>query len=266
MEGSILSVNLATDKEDQYIYSMLKKFKLVDIRENYFDLINEAKRDNLNYKQFLHLLLQHEEQGKKRRMVARYIKNAHFEKEKTLDEYDFSFHNFQHMKKIQELSTLDFIKRKENVILIGPPGVGKSHIATGLGMKACESGKKVLFVNAVEFIAELATHASQGTLKTLFKKLARIDLIAIDELGYLKMDKEKESLFFQFIRHRYEKNALIITTNLPLDHWDEVFTSQLAATAILDRLVHHCHIVSITGDSYRVKGKKKGISQNEKSQ
>jgi len=260
MEGSILSVNLATDKEEQYIYSMLKQFKLVDIRENYFDLINEAKKDQLDYKQFLLLLLQHEEQGKKRRMVARHIKNAHFEKEQSLDEYDFSFHNYQHMKKIQELSTLDFLERKENVILIGPPGVGKSCIATGLGMKACEAGKKVLFVNAVEFITELATHASRGTLKTLFKKLARIDLIAIDELGYLKMDKEKESLFFQFIRHRYEKNALIITTNLPLDHWDEVFTSQLAATAILDRLVHHSHIVSITGDSYRVKGKKKGIN------
>ena len=124
-------------------------------------------------------------------------------------------------------------------------------------MKACEAGKKVLFVNAVEFISELAKNAANGTLKTLFKKLARIDLIAIDELGYLKMDKEKESLFFQFIRHRYEKNALIITTNLPFERWGEIFTSQLAATAILDRLVHHSHIVSITGDSYRVKGKPK---------
>lgn len=255
-----MSVNLELNSNDQYIYAMLKKFKLVDIRESYFDLINEAKKDQLDYKQFLLLLLQHEEQGKNRRMVARYIKNARFEKENTFDDYDFSFHNYEHMKKIQELSTLSFLERNENVILIGPPGVGKSRIATGIGMKACEAGKKVLFVNAIEFISELATHAIQGTLKLLFKKLARIDLIALDELGYLKMDKEKESLFFQFIRHRYEKNALIITTNLPLDHWDEVFTSQLAATAILDRLVHHSHIVSITGDSYRVKGKTKGVN------
>lgn len=260
-----MSVNLAMDKEDQYIYSILKQFKLVDIRENYFDLIEEAKKGQLDYKQFLLHILQHEEEGKKRRMIAKLIREAHFEKEQSLDEYDFSFHNFQHMKKIQELSTLEFLDRKENIILIGPPGVGKSCIATGIGMKACEAGKKVLFVNAIEFIAELAAQAAQGRLKLLFKKLARIPLIAIDELGYLKIDKEKESLFFQFIRHRYEKNALIITTNLPLDHWDQVFTSQLAATAILDRLVHHSHIVSITGDSYRVKGKKKGINLNEKS-
>jgi len=261
-----LSVNLATDKDNYYIQTILKRFKLVDIRENYVDLINEAKREQLDYKQFLLLLLQHEEQGKKRRMVAKHIKNARFEKEESLDDYDFSFHNFQHMKKIQELAALHFLDAKENLILIGPPGVGKSRIATGIGLKACEAGRKVLFVNALEFIAELSGHASRGTLKELLKKLTRIDLIVIDELGYLKMDKEKESLFFQFIRHRYEKNALIITTNLPLDHWGEIFTSKLAATAILDRLVHHSHIVSITGDSYRVKGKTKVIYPDEKSQ
>jgi len=257
-----LIVTSTANMDDQYIYSMLKKFKLVDIRENYIDLINEAKQDHLDYKQFLLLLIKHEAQGKKQRMILSHIKNAHFENEKTLDEYDFSFHDCKYTKKIQELCTLDFLLKKENIILIGPPGVGKSHIATGIGIKACEAGKKVLFVNAVEFITQLGAHANKGSLKSLLKSLSHIDLIVIDELGYLKMDKEKESLFFQFIRHRYERNALIITTNLPLDHWDEVFTSQLAATAILDRLVHHSHIVSITGDSYRVKGKKKEVIQN----
>ena len=118
-----------------------------------------------------------------------------------------------------------------------------------------------MFVNAVELINNLSLAVTKGILKQSLVKLSKIDLMIIDELGYLKMDKEKESIFFQLIRHRYEKNSLIITTNLPLGRWDEVFTSQLAASAILDRLVHHAHIISITGDSYRVKGKhKEGVS------
>lgn len=129
-------------------------------------------------------------------------------------------------------------------------------------MKVCEAGKRVLFINALELINNLSKSASEGKLKESLIKLSKIDLIIIDELGYLKMDREKESIFFQLIRSRYEKNSLIITTNLKLGEWDEIFTSQLAATAILDRLVHHSHIVHIggeDGDSYRVKGKRKEV-------
>lgn len=259
-----MSVNPMINAEDQYIYKTLKKFKLVDIRNNFNDLIEEAEEEKLDYKGFLIKLIQYEEQGKQSRMVERHIKAAGFDKENTIENYDFAFHSYRHKAKITELATLNFMERNENVILIGPPGVGKSYIGTAVGIKACEAGKRVLFVNANEFIDELADWTHQGNLKSLLRKLSRIDLILLDELGYLKMDKEKESLFFQFIRHRYEKNALIITTNLPLERWGEIFTSQLAATAILDRLVHHSHIVSITGDSYRVKGKSKEGDKNEK--
>ncbi|MEA4901051.1 IS21-like element helper ATPase IstB [Desulfitobacterium sp.] len=252
-----MSVNPTINAEDQYIDRTLKKFKLVDIRNNYNDLIEEAKRDHLDYKSFLIKLIQYEEHGKIKRMVEKNTKSAGFHRNMTLENYDFAFHNYRYKAKIMELASLNFLTQKENVILIGPPGVGKSHIGSALGIKACEAGKKVMFTNANDFIEELAHQALHGALKALFNRLARIDLIFLDELGYLKMDKEKESLFFQFIRHRYEKNALIITTNLPFERWGEIFTSQLAATAILDRLVHHSHIVSITGESYRVKGKPK---------
>lgn len=259
-----MSVNPMINMEDQYICNTLKRFKLVDIRNNYSDLIQEAQEEKLDYKAFLIKLIQYEEQGKKKRMVERHIKSAGFDRCNTIENYDFAFHSYRYMAKIMELASLNFMNRNENVILIGPPGVGKSHLGTAIGIKACEAGKKVLFVNANDFIDELAGAAHRGTLKDLLRKLSRIDLILLDELGYLKMDKEKESLFFQFIRHRYEKNALIITTNLPLECWGEIFTSQLAATAILDRLVHHSNIVSITGDSYRVKGKAKEGNTNAK--
>jgi len=119
-------------------------------------------------------------------------------------------------------------------------------------MKACEKGKSVLFVNAIDLMDELYNSISLGTLKQKFIKLSKVNLLIIDDIGYLKMDKEKESIFFQLIRQRYEKSSLIVTTNLPFNKWDEIFTSELAATAVLDRLLHHSHIISITGDSHRV--------------
>ena len=129
-------------------------------------------------------------------------------------------------------------------------------IATGIGMNAVNSGYRVLFINAKDLVDQLYERMRDGELRETLKKLDKIPLLIIDELSYLKMDRERESLFFQVIRQRYEKNSLIITTNLPMGRWDELFTGKLAATAILDPLVHHCHILSITGDSYRVKGSK----------
>ncbi len=242
-------------KEEIYIDKMLKKFRLPDIKANYEEQIKLAIEKKLSYREFLINLLAIEEQGKKERLKEINIKAANFEGIKTLEEFNFSFQKSINIAKIKELETLSFLEKKENIILIGPPGVGKSHIATALGVKACEHGKKVLFTPAISLIEELDNSYQEKTLKQMFKKLSRIDLLIIDELGHLKLNKEKESIFFQLIRQRYEKSSLIITTNLPLGLWDEIFTSKLAATAILDRLVHHCHIISIPGDSYRVKGK-----------
>ena len=151
----------------------------------------------------------------------------------------------------------------ENIIIIGPPGVGKSMIATGIGRNACAAGKKVLFVNAKELVDRLQYEMIEGKLPEMLQRLNQIDLLIIDELSYIKMDRERESLFFQIIRQRYEKSSLIITTNLPMGRWDELFTGQLAATAILDRLLHHCHVLSITGESYRVKGSKLSVKNKK---
>ncbi len=246
----------AMRNDDKYIREQLKLFKLVDIRENYQSIIEDAIKEKLGYKDFLIRLIQVEEEGKKKRLAERLILKAGFDFIKTLDDIEYDFNESINYQKFKELGTLSFMDRNENIIIIGPPGVGKSMIATGIGINACNAGKSVMFINAKELMDKLSEAAKKDTLKQMLKALNKVQLLIIDELSYVKMDKEKESIFFQVIRQRYEKSSLIITTNLPLSRWDEIFTGQLAATAILDRLVHHCHILSITGDSFRVKGEK----------
>lgn len=253
-----------TKYDDEYIKSQLKSFKLVDIKENYQAIIDQAIKDKLGYKEFLIKLIEIEEEGKKRRLAERLTLKAGFDFIKTLDEIEYSFNKSINYQKIKELGTLSFMDRNENIIIIGPPGVGKTMIATGIGINACKAGRSVMFVNAKELMDKLYDSMMRDTLKQTLKSLNKVQLLIIDELSYLKMDKEKESIFFQVIRQRYEKSSLIITTNLPMSRWDEVFTGQLAATAILDRLVHHCHVLSITGDSFRVKGEKY-LSEIDKS-
>lgn len=239
---------------DIYIEERMKQFHLVDMREQYHELIEDAKKEKLGYKDFLIRLLQAEEAGKANRRSEKLLLKANFDSSKPLTEIDYSFNPSLDKNRIDELGRLHFLERHENIIIMGPPGVGKSMIATGIGINACNKGYKVLFVNAKELIDTLKDELQKGTLPEFLKKLAKIELLIIDELSYINMDKEKESLFFQIIRQRYEKSSLIITTNLPIGRWNELFTGQLAATAILDRLLHHCHLISITGDSYRVKG------------
>lgn len=245
--------------EAEYIEAMMKKFKLVDMREQYQDLIREAEAASLGYEDFLIRLLSVEEEGKRNRRSQKLLRKACFETEKHLDEIDYSFNPTLDRDKINELGQLDFISAGENVIIIGPPGVGKSMIATGIGMNAVCEGYNVLFVNAKDLVDRLYEKMLEGTLREMLDELQKIHLLIVDELSYVKMDRERESLFFQVIRQRYEKHSLIITTNLPMGRWDELFTGKLVATAILDRLVHHCHILSITGDSYRVKGAKSSV-------
>ena len=243
----------------EYIEAMMKKFKLVDMRNQYQDLIQEAELTSMGYEIFLKRLLSIEESGKKNRRIEKLRHQAGFESEKRLEEIDYSFNYSLDRDKITELGKLNFLKANENIIIIGPPGVGKSMIATGIGLNAVAAGYRVLFVNAKELVDQLYEKMQEGKLKEMLTALNKIPLLIIDELSYVKMDRERESLFFQVIRQRYEKNSLIITTNLPMGRWDELFSGKLAATAILDRLVHHCHVLSITGDSYRVKGSRQNM-------
>ena len=240
---------ITVDKE-KYIEEKMKKFRLVDMREQYADIIAEAENEKIGYKDFLIRLLAVEDAGKMLRRTEMLLEKARFDTASNLDDIDYGFNHSLDKDKIEYLGQLHFMNEHENIIIIGPPGVGKSMIATGIGRNACAAGKKVLFVNAKELVDRLQYEMIEGNLPEMLQRLNRIDLLIIDELSYIKMDRERESLFFQIIRQRYEKSSLIITTNLPMGRWDELFTGQLAATAILDRLLHHCHVLSITGESY----------------
>lgn len=203
-------------EKSSYIREMMKQFKLVDMRNRYAEIISEAKDLSLDYEDFLIRLLTVEEMGKTERRTEKLLQKASFDTIATLDDIDYSFNPSLDKTKIDELGQLHFLSKHENIIIIGPPGVGKSMIATGIGRNACNAGKKVLFVNAKEFVDHLYDEMLAGRLQDVLQQISRIDLLIIDELSYIKMDRERESLFFQVIRQRYEKSSLIITTNLPM--------------------------------------------------
>ena len=209
-----------TEQKSAYIESKMKQFKLVDMRFQYKDIIEEAKQESLGYMDFLMRLLELEDNGKSSRRTEKLLDKAGFDSASSLEDIDYSFNPSLDKSKIDELGRLRFLDNHENIIIIGPPGVGKSMIATGIGRNACKQGRKVLFVNAKELVDRLYDEMLAGNLQQVLDKLNRIELLIIDELSYIKMDKERESLFFQIIRQRYEKSSLIITTNLPMCRWD----------------------------------------------
>ena len=166
--------------DDKYIYEQLKLFKLVDMRERYQEIIDEAINEKLGYKEFLIRLIQAEEEGKRKRLTEKLIIKAGFDFIKTLDDIEFDFNESMNLQKIRELGTLSFMDRKENIIIIGPPGVGKTMIATGIGINACKAGKTVMFINAKELMDKLSDALKKDTLRQTLKALNKVQLLIID--------------------------------------------------------------------------------------
>lgn len=227
----------------------LQRLKLNRAAEVLDTIIQGAERTQSSYLAFLDQLLEEEVAAKDSRRVQTAMKTAGLPSAKTIEEYDFSFHPHLDKKVVMELFDLSFVSKHENAIFLGPPGVGKTHLAIALAIKACHHGVKVYFTTMETLIKKLK-EGGQSRNKAYLSS----SLVVVDEVGYLSVNTQEAYLFFQFISHRYERSSTIITSNKSFGDWQELFGDPVIATAILDRLLHHCRVVNIKGHSYRLRG------------
>lgn len=233
----------------------LKSLSLTKILAHYQEEAHKAAQEKLSYESYLARLVEMEAMHKLDRSITAKIQKARFPSLKTLEEFDFSFQPQLNEKEIIRLASLDFIEKKENLLFLGPPGVGKTHLAIAFGVKACLAKYRVLFIRTQDLLANLSVAHQTGRLGQVLLNLSRLDLLILDELGYLPISPEQANLLFQFVSIRYEKGALILTSNYGFEDWGPIFTDQVIAAAIIDRLVHHSHIFVINGNSFRMKQK-----------
>ena len=209
--------------------------------------------EGIDHVRYLARLTELELIDRERRMVERRIKSAKFQAVKSLDSFNFKAIPSLNKMMVLELARCEWIERRENVIALGPSGTGKTHIALGLGLAACQKGMPVSFVTAASLVHELMEARDEKRLLRLQRQLAKVKLLIIDELGFVPLSKSGAELLFEVISQCYERSSIIITSNLPFDEWTEVFGSERLTGALLDRLTHHVHILEMNGESYRLK-------------
>jgi DNA replication protein DnaC len=237
--------------------TLLERMKMEHLLAQLDGVCEQAAKGDLDFKGFLARALETEWHGRYQRGVEGRLKQARLPWIKTLDQFDFDFQPSIDRKTIRELAGGSFIERAHNVVLLGPPGVGKTHLAIALGVKAVESGYSALFLTLESLMGRLIRARHENRLERTLQQLTYPRLLILDELGYLPLSREEASLFFRLLVRRYERGSLIVTSNKSFADWGEVFNDNVLATAILDRLLHHATTLNIKGESYRLKEKRK---------
>ena len=223
--------------------------------------MEQAIKENLSYQEFLELIINDEVMNRTQNRNARRLSRAKFPQQKTIEEFNFSYQPSINKQAIYSLGTCEFIRKKENIALIGPPGTGKTHLAIAIGVKAVIQGYSVLFTTLNDMLEELYISRADNSFQQKLRKYTQPDLLILDELGLKKLNQTSVDDFYEIIAKRYERNSTVITSNKTFEEWGRILFDPVLASAILDRFVHHCNFITITGDSYRMR-EREGLFQH----